>query len=79
MTKTSLRRVLFLIAFGWSLAAGGSVAQAHADPACNAPGLPPCAGPGDPNVVCAIIAWRTWTPCNYWGIKVPEGTPGSLG
>lgn len=29
--------------------------------------------------MCAIIAWRTMTPCNYWGVKVPQGTPGSWG
>jgi hypothetical protein len=56
---------------------------AHADPGppmqCGVTGAPACAGPGDPNLVCAIIAWRTMMPCNYWGMKVPQGTPGSWG
>ena len=56
-------------------------APVHADPApsCGVAGAPQCAGPGDPNLVCAIIAWRTMMPCNYWGMKVPQGTPGSWG
>jgi hypothetical protein len=56
-------------------------APAHADPGpqCNGPGLPRCAGAPDPNTLCAVIAWRTMTPCNYWGVQVPQGTPGSWG
>lgn len=65
------------------LAAGAIAAAvpAHADPICDAPGLPPCAAPSpmSPEQWCAYIAWRTWTPCNQWGVKVPQGTPGSLG
>lgn len=55
--------------------------SAHADPppACNAPGTPPCAPALPPDQLCALIAWRTWTPCNWYGVKVPEGTPGSVG
>jgi hypothetical protein len=53
--------------------------HAKADPICGGEGLPPCAGPGDPATVCAWIAWRTMTPCNYWGMQVPQGTPGSWG
>lgn len=59
-------------------------ASAHADPepgpVCGAPGLPPCAGPGplSPDQKCAAVAWFTWTPCNWWGVQVPEGTPGSM-
>jgi hypothetical protein len=55
------------------------VAEADPGPVCGVAGMPPCAGPGDPAIVCAIIAWRTFTPCNYWGVQVPQGTPGSLG
>jgi hypothetical protein len=50
---------------------------------CNAPGLPPCAPPAPfaltPAQSCAIIAWRTHVPCNWWGDQVPQGTPGSVG
>jgi hypothetical protein len=55
-----------------------SPAQAHAD-GCNGPGLPPCAPPMDSATQCALIAWRTWTPCNWYGVQVPVGTPGSWG
>lgn len=55
-----------------------SAGPAHADPVCNAPGLPPCAPPPDPATLCAVIAWRTWTPCNWYGVQVPQGTPGSM-
>jgi hypothetical protein len=27
----------------------------------------------------SVIAFRTFTPCNWYGIKVPQGTPGSWG
>lgn len=52
---------------------------AHADPACNAPGMPPCAPPPDPNLMCAAIAFRLMMPCNWVGVQVPQGTPGSWG
>ncbi|MFZ0714687.1 hypothetical protein [Mycobacterium sp.] len=29
--------------------------------------------------LCALIAWRTLTPCNWYGIPVPQDTPGSWG
>jgi len=82
------RRLLILVGAGALIAAGAHAASAHAaplpqdpppGPVCGGPGLPPCAPPGDPNVMCAIIVWRTWTPCNYWGVQVPQGTPGSWG
>lgn len=48
-------------------------------PNCDTATTPPCAPVGmDPNVQCAITAYITWTPCNWWNIKVPVGTPGSL-
>lgn len=49
------------------------------DPVCNVPGSPPCAPPPDPAMLCAVIAWRTFTPCNWYGVQVPQGTPGSWG
>jgi hypothetical protein len=53
---------------------------AAADPVCNGPNLPPCAGPSPltPEQQCALIAWQTWTPCNWSGLQVPVGTPGSF-
>jgi hypothetical protein len=54
--------------------------MAHADPAvCDAPGLPACAPPADPATQCAVIAWRNMAPCNWFGVRVPQGTPGSWG
>ena len=32
-----------------------------------------------PQQQCALVAWRTWTPCNWVGVQVPIGTPGSVG
>lgn len=53
--------------------------SASADPICDAPGAPPCAGPSPltPEQQCAFIAWRSMMPCNWLGVKVPAGTPGS--
>jgi hypothetical protein len=52
---------------------------ASADPICGAPGMPPCAGPSPltPEQQCAFIAWRSMMPCNWLGMQVPAGTPGS--
>lgn len=74
---------LLAAALAASALALAPVEPAHADPLCDGPGLPPCA-PGapfslTPEQQCAVIAWRTWVPCNWWGAKVPEGTPGSVG
>lgn len=65
-----------------------AAARAEPDqPVCGVEGLPECAPPPmnsdgglliPPEIQCALIAWRTWTPCNAWGIQVPVGTPGSL-
>lgn len=81
---TILARVFTFVAIAVTIWAFALLigAPAHADPppfACNGPGLPPCAPQGDPGTMCAIIAWRTMTPCNYWGVQVPQGTPGSWG
>lgn len=78
-----MKRLLVLLAAA-PAAALIAAAPAHADPiSCNAPGLPPCAPPAPftmtPEQGCAIIAWRTLVPCNYWGFQVPQGSPGSVG
>jgi hypothetical protein len=64
------------------LIAAGSYAGlpcASADPICGTPGTPPCAGPSPltPEQQCAFIAWRSMMPCNWLGMQVPAGTPGS--
>jgi hypothetical protein len=77
-----IRRLLVLAGIVFSIAVGSftGLPAASADPVCGAPGLPPCAGPNPltPEQQCAWIAWRTWTPCNWFGMQVPTGTPGSL-
>ncbi|WP_308440749.1 hypothetical protein [Mycobacterium intracellulare] len=52
---------------------------AAADPICGTAGTPPCAGPSPltPDQQCAFIAWRSMMPCNWLGMQVPAGTPGS--
>jgi hypothetical protein len=66
----------------WVLA-GAAVAQADPGPPCGSPAVP-CAGPSPltPEQQCALIAWRTLTPCNWApgiNMQVPAGTPGSWG
>lgn len=65
----------------------GLAGVAHADPppgpGCGTPDAP-CAGPSPltPEQQCALIAARTWTPCNWApgiNMQVPAGTPGSWG
>src|SRR5947209_20359305 len=60
-------------------AAFAALPPASADPICGAPGGPQCAGPGplSPEQQCAFIAWRSMMPCNWLGMQVPAGTPGS--
>jgi hypothetical protein len=45
--------------------------------------VPPGNNKGEPPISpqqqCALVAWRTWTPCNWVGVQVPVGTPGSVG
>ena len=77
-----IRRISALAAITLSIGVGSfiSMGTASADPAvCGGPDSPPCAGPGPltPEQQCALIAWRTWTPCNWLGVQVPEGTPGT--
>jgi hypothetical protein len=76
------KRLLMAVAVAASLSAGSyaSVGVASADPAvCGGPDTPPCAPALSPEQQCALIAWRTWTPCNWLGVQVPVGTPGSVG
>lgn len=75
----SPHRIGAIVLAAVSCAAALLIAPLPQDPVCNAPGLPPCAPPADPNVLCAIVAWRTFMPCNYLGVQVPQGTPGSWG
>ncbi|HEX2286676.1 MAG TPA: hypothetical protein VHI10_17940 [Mycobacterium sp.] len=76
-----LKRLLTIGAVSATISVGGfwGVGVASADPVCGAPGKPPCAPPLSPEQQCALIAWRTWTPCNWVGVQVPIGTPGSVG
>ena len=77
-----LKRLLVTGAAAASIIVGGcaGVGAASADPAvCGGPGTPPYAPPLSPEQQCALVAWRTWTPCNWVGVQVPVGTPGSVG
>src|SRR4029077_9569714 len=74
-----LKRLLVTGAAAASIIVGGcaGVGAASADPAVwGGPGTPPCAPPLSPEQQCALVAWRTWTPCNWVGVQVPVGTPG---
>ena len=74
-----LKRLVMIGGIAASITVGGYVGMgaAAAQPVCGAPGLPPCAPGLSPEQQCAFIAWRTWTPCNWVGVQVPIGTPGS--
>jgi hypothetical protein len=76
-----LKRLLTIGAVAASISVGGcvGVGAASADPVCGVSGTPPCAPSLSPEQQCALIAWRTWTPCNWAGVQVPIGTPGSVG
>ncbi|HEY2500034.1 MAG TPA: hypothetical protein VGI68_01065 [Mycobacterium sp.] len=78
-----IRRLSAFTAFALFIGAASfaGIPTATADPVCGTPGTPPCAGPGPltPEQQCALFAWRTWTPCNWMGMQVPAGTPGSMG
>jgi hypothetical protein len=75
MRKPSI--VLAGVACAASFLAFGA-APAQADPPCGSPDVP-CAPSLTPEQQCALIAWRTWIPCNWVGLQVPSGTPGSVG
>jgi hypothetical protein len=77
-----MRRLVTIAAIALSIGASILPATASADPTvCGGPDTPPCAGPNPltPQQQCAWIAWSTFTPCNWCGMQVPVGTPGSLG
>ena len=76
-----LKRLLLIGAVAGSISVGGflGMGAASAEPVCGVPGTPPCAPSLSPEQQCALIAWRTWTPCNWVGLQVPIGTPGSVG
>jgi hypothetical protein len=75
--KRFIAVMLFVAAAGAGVLVGS--APAHADPPpCGSPDVP-CAPPLTPDQQCALIAWRTWLPCNWVGVQVPSGTPGSVG
>jgi hypothetical protein len=79
-----IRRLSALAATAFLIAAGATFATAppaSADPICGTPDTPPCAGPNPltPEQQCALIAWRTLLPCNWMGMQVPVGMPGSWG
>ena len=76
------RLITGFVAAAAMLTAAGTFAGppiASADPICGTPGTPPCAGPSPltPQQQCAFIAWRSMMPCNWLGVQVPAGTPGS--
>jgi hypothetical protein len=84
-----LRRASVLTLFGLTVGvaaygfSGAGVAQADPGAPCGPPDVP-CAGPSPltPEQQCALIAMRTWTPCNWApgiNMQVPAGTPGSWG
>lgn len=47
---------------------------------CGTQDAPPCApaGPLTPEQMCGLFTAATWIPCNWTGMQVPEGTPGTL-
>lgn len=81
MNRIRLFITAFSVAIPLMVGAGvfAGMPTASADPVCGTPGTPPCAGPGPltPEQQCALFAARTWTPCNWMGMQVPAGTPGS--
>jgi hypothetical protein len=77
----AVKRSIAVTLFAAAVAAGVLIGSgpAYADPPpCGTPDVP-CAAPLSPDQQCALIAWRTWLPCNWLGAQVPVGTPGSFG
>jgi len=85
MDRTRRVTAAFIAAIALLIGAStlAAIPTASADPPgiCGGPGLPPCAGPNPltPEQQCALIAWRAGMPCNWLGMQVPQGTPGSWG
>ncbi|MDT5011184.1 MAG: hypothetical protein QOH57_2801 [Mycobacterium sp.] len=69
---------LFVAAAAAPVLANSAPADADPPPPCGSPEVP-CAPMLTPEQQCALIAWRTLTPCNWVGVQVPSGTPGSVG
>lgn len=44
---------------------------------CGGSDQPQCLPGIDSPTECAIVAWRTHRPCNWFGVPVAPGTPGS--
>jgi hypothetical protein len=82
MTKyLVVKHFIIVILFAAAVAAGvlaGSGPASADPPPCGSPEVP-CAPGLSPEQQCALIAWRTWLPCNWLGAQVPVGTPGSWG
>jgi hypothetical protein len=78
-TRRLVTAFIAAIALATATVTFASAPTASADPICGAPGMPPCAGPSPltPDQQCAFIAWRSMMPCNWLGMQVPAGTPGS--
>src|ERR1700722_19905696 len=78
-TRGLVTAVIAAIALATATVTFASAPTASADPICGAPGMPPCAGPSPltPDQQCAYLAWRSMMPCNWLGMQVPAGTPGS--
>ncbi|WP_082972068.1 hypothetical protein [Mycobacterium sp. 1245852.3] len=78
-TRRLVTTLMAAIALTLAAAAFACAPPVSADPVCGVPGTPPCAGPGPltPEQQCAFIAWRSMMPCNWLGVQVPAGTPGS--
>lgn len=78
-TRRLVTTMITAVALMFAAAAFAYAPLASADPICGTPGTPPCAGPSPltPEQQCAFIAWRSMMPCNWLGVQVPAGTPGS--
>jgi hypothetical protein len=80
--EAQIKRLMAVVSFVAAVAApvlvGSAPAGAEPAPPCGSPDVP-CAPMLTPEQQCALIAWRTWTPCNWVGVQVPSGTPGSVG
>jgi hypothetical protein len=76
--KRFMAVTVFVAAAAVPVLVGSAPADAEPAPPCGSPEVP-CAPMLTPEQQCALIAWRTWTPCNWVGVQVPSGTPGSVG
>lgn len=72
--------VIGLTSFGIAIGAAVADASPFDNESCGTTTTPACAGPSPftPEQICGGFTYFTFIPCNWVGIKVPEGTPGSL-